>query len=110
MKVSRLDSLDLVVEAIRRETSPERIILFGSQSRGSAKPESDLDIAVIQKKKLKLGQKGKVFLALSQSGYDWEPEVDIHIFSQEEFADRLKVGDVFAREIEKGRVVYQAGN
>jgi predicted nucleotidyltransferase len=110
MKVSKVDVLDLVVETICRETSPDRIILFGSQNRGSAKPESDLDLAVIQKRKLKLGQKGKVFLALSRLGYDWKPEIDIHIFSQKEFADRLKAGDVFAREIEKGRVVYQAGN
>ncbi len=106
--MGRSDAIDLIVDTIRRETSPERIILFGSQSRGPTKPDSDLDIAVIQKKKARLGQKAKVYLALAESDYDWQPEVDIHIFSQEEYIDRLMAGDVFAREVERGRVIYQA--
>ncbi len=109
VKISRVDTIDLVVETIRREISPERIILFGSLSQGNAKSDSDLDIAVIQKKKARLGQKGRLYLALAKSGYDWRPEVDIHIFSKREFANRLETGDLFAVEVEKGRVIYQAG-
>lgn len=108
VKVSKVDTIDLVVETIRREITPQRIILFGSQSRGTAKPDSDVDIAVIQKERAQLGQKGRLYLALAKSGYDWQPEVDIHIFCREEFDDRLKAEDIFAKEVEKGQVIYQA--
>ncbi|MCW5875814.1 MAG: nucleotidyltransferase domain-containing protein [Anaerolineales bacterium] len=108
MPTKEIAGIDLIVETIRRETSPERIILFGSQSHGNTGPDSDVDIAIIQKKATRLGQKAKVFLALAKSGYDWQPEVDLHIFSEQQFDERLKGGDLFAREVKKGKILYQA--
>ena len=40
--------IDYVVSKIAREVQPEKIILFGSQARGDAHAESDLDLFVIK--------------------------------------------------------------
>jgi len=41
--------LNDLVARIRRVVEPERIILFGSSARGTAGPNSDLDVLVIVK-------------------------------------------------------------
>ena len=38
-----------IVDRIRSCGDPEKIVLFGSRARGDAKPESDVDILVIEK-------------------------------------------------------------
>ena|GEM_PF-4171585 len=46
-------------------------------------------------------------MALEKSGYDWSVEPDIHFFSNQEFSERLKKGDLFVNEINsKGKVIY----
>jgi uncharacterized protein len=42
--------LDQIVEILVREAQPERIILFGSQARGDARPDSDIDLLVVESK------------------------------------------------------------
>ena len=41
--------LNAVVERIVKTVSPDRIILFGSRSKGSAKPDSDYDLLVLKR-------------------------------------------------------------
>jgi predicted nucleotidyltransferase len=41
------NAIEHAVEVLVREASPERIVLFGSQARGDAGPESDVDFLVI---------------------------------------------------------------
>lgn len=38
--------LDEIVETIRRELAPARVTLFGSRARGTARPESDVDLLI----------------------------------------------------------------
>ena len=38
-----------MVEVIVREADPETIILFGSRARGEARPDSDVDLLVVEK-------------------------------------------------------------
>ena len=97
--------LERIVQQLK-EFKPKRLILFGSRQQGTSRAGSDLDIAFIQKGKVQLGQKAKVYLALSRSGYDWQPEIDLHLLSEDVYKEKLKEGDLFVREIEKGRVLY----
>ncbi len=41
--------LHAIVERIEAIAQPERVILFGSQARGEARPDSDFDLLVIAK-------------------------------------------------------------
>lgn len=40
--------LDKIIEAVLKVIKPDKIILFGSQVRGEARPDSDYDILVIK--------------------------------------------------------------
>ena len=41
-----------IVKRIRREVRPQKIVLFGSRARGTARPNSDYDILIIQNTRL----------------------------------------------------------
>lgn len=43
------ETLMEMVRTIVREADPEQIILFGSRARGDARPDSDVDLIVIEK-------------------------------------------------------------
>ena len=40
--------LDAIVRRIVQVGSPQRIVLFGSRARGNARPDSDLDLLIIE--------------------------------------------------------------
>ena len=41
---------DDLVRAIREVADPELVILFGSQARGDARPDSDVDLLIVQER------------------------------------------------------------
>jgi predicted nucleotidyltransferase len=101
-----MPDIQLIVKAIKETLNPEKIILFGSYSRGEQTKDSDIDLAVIKKSPYKLGQRAKVSRYLINVGYDWTISPDIHIFSEREFNQRLKNNSLFIREIMKGKTIY----
>ncbi len=101
-----MTDLDLIIKAIAESISPTKIILFGSRARGDNNEKSDFDLAVLQIETPKAGQRALVYRKLWKMGYDWKTEPDIHIFSENNFNDRLKNNSFFIREIVKGKTVY----
>lgn len=100
------DNLNKIVDVIKNVLNPQKIILFGSYSRGENIKGSDFDLAVLQKNAPQLGQKAKVIKKLWDEGYNWETEPDIHIFSEKSFNERLKNNSFYIKEIMKGKTIY----
>lgn len=96
----------LQLKKILGKISPEKIILFGSTVAGKIKSDSDLDLCVI-KQGNPLEIKKNIWDILTDEGYNWEIEPDVHIYSPTLFSDYLKRNDPFVAEIVKGEILYE---
>lgn len=102
------ETLMEMVRTIVRETDPEQIILFGSRARGEARPDSDVDLIVIEREpygrnRSRRLRAAKLYVALMR----WPVPKDILLYTQEE-ADRWKdsLNNVLARALREGKVLY----
>ncbi|HLF06407.1 MAG TPA: nucleotidyltransferase domain-containing protein [Thermoplasmata archaeon] len=93
-----------VAREIAKSFSPERVILFGSTNSGQPGPDSDLDLLVVFK-----GRRPPVSAGQIRSSLPFPVAMDILVRTEEELRKRLRLGDVFFREIvANGRVLHEA--
>jgi len=100
-----------IKEIIRRVVSaaqPERVILFGSHSRGEAGKDSDVDLLVIEQEpfgpgRSRMAEIGRLEMAIGNIPLP----TDILVYSQEE-AERFRhaMNHVVCRAFKEGLVVY----
>ncbi|MEA3459711.1 MAG: nucleotidyltransferase domain-containing protein [Chloroflexota bacterium] len=100
-----------VVEILKK-ANPEKIIRFGSVTRGDLRQDSDLDLCILierddQEPCFRLKQ--RLFKLLFAEGYRHPISLDLHVYSPEEYLLNLRKGDPFLKEINKGEVVYAKG-
>jgi uncharacterized protein len=90
-----------IVESIH----PERIILFGSQARGTADERSDLDLLIIARFRGKRREVvGDLYWELRDSGL----AVDIILMTQEEFESEREIPGTIARPAYlEGKIIYE---
>ncbi len=94
-----------VADTIVAHFDPERVILFGSQARGDAGPDSDLDIFVEMDTELRPPQR-TVAIGSTFGIYDWP--MDIVAYTPEEVERRRQVRWSLVNTIEaEGRVLYE---
>jgi predicted nucleotidyltransferase len=96
-----------VVEKLKSEYKPLRIILFGSYAFGNPTEDSDRDLLI-----LKNTNKRRVdrFVQVKRIIYNPNCKIPISplVYSPEELEDRLKIGDDFIKEIiQKGTILYE---
>jgi HEPN domain-containing protein/predicted nucleotidyltransferase len=80
--------IDHMVQRIVKKFHPEKIILFGSQARGDARPDSDVDLLVVMPVK---GSKWDKSYAIRQALRPTPVSVDVIVTTPEDFAWRKDV-------------------
>jgi len=100
--------MDEIVRRIVETISPEKVILFGSQARGDARPESDLDLLVIaDSTQPRYRRSAPLYGALS----DIFVPMDILVYSPEEVKEWSQVRQAFVTTaVREGKVLYEAKN
>jgi len=95
-----------LVEKIKREYQPEKIILFGSYAYGEPDEDSDLDFLIIKQTSDRFIDRN---LSVSQIVSDPELLIPVEplVFTPREIEEALGMGDQFIEEIlERGAVLY----
>lgn len=101
-------SQEILNEAARRlveKFNPEKIILFGSQARGTADSRSDIDLLVISPIKEK---RRKLMVEMNRVLTELEYAFDIIILTREEFErDRKIPGTIGRYASREGTILYE---
>jgi predicted nucleotidyltransferase len=79
-----------------------KVILFGSVARGDYDYDSDIDIAIISKRKIKERAEKIADKVLLKYG----KVVSLKFFDEDEFYKKVEEKDPFVMEILKGKVIY----
>ena len=103
------DLLGRMVRTIVDEVDPEQVILFGSRGRGDHRPNSDVDLIVIESEpfgpgRSRYGEMTRLYGVLSDFGVS----TDLLVYSRadvEYWQDSLN--HVLARALREGRVLYE---
>ena len=98
--------LDEVIGKIVSMFRPEKIVIFGSVARGTAGPDSDIDMLIVMNTELSYYRRtAPIHVAMR----NFPVAMDIFVLTPEEY-DRLKDDEYsFASEIHKtGKVAYEA--
>src|SRR5260370_5786122 len=80
--------IDSMVQRIVKKFHPEQIILFGSQARGDARPDSDVDLLVVMPVEGSVVDKR---LEIRQALHDIPMPMDVVVTTPEDFAWRRNV-------------------
>lgn len=94
-----------VVEKIKKEYQPDKIILFGSYACGNPTEESDIDLFIIKEtSKRRIDRFCEVRKIIRDlKGISVQPIV----FTKDELNTRIKMADDFIMDVlEKGEVLY----
>jgi predicted nucleotidyltransferase len=94
-----------IVDRIVKGFAPRRIILFGSRARGTAGPDSDLDLIVVTDRP---GSRRKQAVAIDLALADIRVAKDILVVDADELErDRDVVGTIAYPVWREGRVLYE---
>ena len=91
-----------------RQFDPEQIILFGSQARGTAGPDSDVDLMVVMP--VKRAKKAATEIAMGVALHDILVPKDIIVVTPEEVAQHRNIpGTIVYPALREGQLLYVRG-
>ena len=86
MQILDQEALDQMIHAIVQEVDPEAVILFGSHARGDARPDSDVDLMVIEQAPFSPERSRRAqYSRLSAALREFPFAKDILLYSRDEF-------------------------
>jgi len=104
MSIDFEKEIESITAQIIEKYKPEKIILFGSTSRGKFTSDSDVDFLIIKNNTPEYG--ADRIRELSRL-INRNVAVDFLVYRPEEFEKRLKMGDPFLKAVLKeGKVLY----
>ncbi len=98
--------INRIVEKIKREYQPDKIILFGSFAWGRPTKHSDIDLFIIKETRERhIDRSVRVAEILDEES--WIFAIKPWVYTPGEVSQRLKIGDPFIKKIlEKGKILY----
>ena len=99
------EKINEMVRRIVERFNPEKIILFGSHARGTAGPDSDVDLMVIMRVQ---GSRRQKATEIDISLADRSVPLDLLVVTPEQFdRERDMIGTVIRPAAREGRVLYE---
>jgi len=101
------EELIRIVEILKRDYEPERIILFGSLAEGETHEWSDIDLLIVKK------TAKRPIDRILEVNHVIKPNIgiDLFVYTPDEFESLLEQRFSFLTTIaRKGKVVYEKGN
>lgn len=101
--------LHAMIDVIVQEIHPAQIVLFGSRARGDSRPDSDVDLLIVQDADFTPGYpRHEVLHRLRNRLADFGVAKDLLLHSRsyvEEWRDSLN--HIIGRALREGRVLYE---
>lgn len=101
--------IDQIAQRIKNNLNPDKIILFGSFAYGNPRDTSDIDILIVKDLDKNEIRKHRVLAKryLRDIMLKNDIDIDVIIDSWERIRERIRIGDLFMKEIiENGQVIY----
>ena len=96
--------LERFVARLKKKINPERVVLFGSRARGDARPDSDLDLLIIEPSDLPRYKRPARYLRALVGLF---PSKDIVVWTPEEVEEWASVPNSFiATALREGRTLH----
>ncbi len=95
-----------VVDKIREEYQPEKIILYGSYAYGKPTRDSDIDLFIVKQTEKRRPER---FVEVSRIIHEPKRVISISplVYTPREVEERLEIGDQFIEEVlTKGELLY----
>ena len=103
------ETLRQATDRLVAQFRPQRVILFGSQARGTADARSDVELLVICPVPPERGSRHALMVAMDRALRGVEVATDVIILTPEEFErDRHIPGTVARPAWREGKVLYEA--
>lgn len=103
-------TLHEMTDVIVREVHPSLVVLFGSRAQGTARPESDVDLLIVERDpfggaRSRRAEISRIRRAVSSFGF----AKDILVYSSEEVDKwRKSLNHIIATALRQGKVLYAA--
>jgi predicted nucleotidyltransferase len=98
------EELRRIVERLKNEYHPHKIILFGSLAEGKIDENSDIDLVVVKQTKKNPWERMKEVDYLIEH----KVPVELLVYTPQEIKERVEINDFFVKEIlKKGKVLYE---
>jgi predicted nucleotidyltransferase len=99
------EMINAAAQRLVEKFHPEKIILFGSQARGTADDRSDADLLVITSIK---GSRRKMMVEMDRAIGDIDAAFDIVILTSKEFEEEKRIPGTIGRYVsQEGRTLYE---